>query len=135
MNIPSRVRRGKPGLGFRRRAGITLGFGSALASMSIGAWAQAEPAAGVPASAAAAAPASAAASAKAAADAPDDTPSTTPRARGRGRHDAAARHRHAARAGASPTCRPIRDAETSKRSIASNLTDYLAKNLRERRHR
>ncbi|EDT12645.1 TonB-dependent receptor plug [Paraburkholderia graminis C4D1M] len=77
MNIPSRVRRGKPGLGFRRRAGITLGFGSALASMSIGAWAQAEPAAGVPASAAAAAPASAAASAKAAADAPDDTPSTT----------------------------------------------------------
>ncbi|MFL6638794.1 MAG: TonB-dependent receptor, partial [Paraburkholderia graminis] len=73
MNIPSRVRRGKPGLGFRRRAGITLGFGSALASMSIGAWAQAEPAAGVPASAAAAAPASAAAGA----DAPDDTPSTT----------------------------------------------------------
>ncbi|MFL6705062.1 MAG: TonB-dependent receptor [Paraburkholderia graminis] len=77
MNISSRVRRGKPGLGFRRRAGITLGFGSALASMSIGAWAQAEPAAGVPASAAAAAAAAAPASAAAAADAPDDTPSTT----------------------------------------------------------
>ncbi|MDR7003732.1 TonB-dependent receptor [Paraburkholderia strydomiana] len=52
MNITSRVRRPNPVLNLRRRAGLTLGFGSALASISVGAWADGQPAAEVSASAA-----------------------------------------------------------------------------------
>jgi outer membrane receptor protein involved in Fe transport len=51
MNIPSRVRRSNTVLNLRRRAGLTLGFGSALASISVGAWADGQPAAGISASA------------------------------------------------------------------------------------
>jgi outer membrane receptor protein involved in Fe transport len=50
MNIPSRVRRSNTVLNLRRRAGLTLGFGSALASISVGAWADGQPAAGISAS-------------------------------------------------------------------------------------
>ena len=53
MNIPSRVRRSNTVLNLRRRAGLTLGFGSALASISVGAWADGQPAAGISASASA----------------------------------------------------------------------------------
>ncbi|MFM0482399.1 TonB-dependent receptor [Paraburkholderia strydomiana] len=52
MNIASRVRRPNTVLKLRRRAGLTLGFGSALASISVGAWADGQPAAEVSASAA-----------------------------------------------------------------------------------
>jgi len=52
MNIASRVRRPNTVLNLRRRAGLTLGFGSALASISVGAWADGQPAAEVSASAA-----------------------------------------------------------------------------------
>ncbi|MFM0195233.1 TonB-dependent receptor [Paraburkholderia strydomiana] len=52
MNIASRVRRPNTVLNLRRRAGLTLGFGSALASISAGAWADGQPAAEVSASAA-----------------------------------------------------------------------------------
>ncbi|OWJ61897.1 TonB-dependent receptor [Paraburkholderia caledonica] len=52
MNITSRVRRPNTVLKLRRRAGLTLGFGSALASISVGAWADGQPAAEVSASAA-----------------------------------------------------------------------------------
>jgi len=52
MNIASRVRRPNTMLNLRRRAGLTLGFGSALASISVGAWADGQPAAEVSASAA-----------------------------------------------------------------------------------
>lgn len=55
MNIPSRVRRSNTVLNLRRRAGLTLGFGSALASISVGAWADGQPAAGISASATASA--------------------------------------------------------------------------------
>ncbi|MFM0217974.1 MULTISPECIES: TonB-dependent receptor [Paraburkholderia] len=55
MNITSRVRRPNTVLKLRRRAGLTLGFGSALASISVGAWADGQPAAEVSASAAASA--------------------------------------------------------------------------------
>ncbi|MFM0436490.1 TonB-dependent receptor [Paraburkholderia strydomiana] len=47
MNIASRVRRPNTVLKLRRRAGLTLGFGSALASISVGAWADGQPPAGV----------------------------------------------------------------------------------------
>ncbi|MFM0493137.1 TonB-dependent receptor [Paraburkholderia caledonica] len=53
MNIPSRVRRSNTVLNLRRRASLTLGFGSALASISVGAWADGQPAAGISASASA----------------------------------------------------------------------------------
>jgi len=43
MNIASRVRRPNTVLKLRRRAGLTLGFGSALASISVGAWADGQP--------------------------------------------------------------------------------------------
>ncbi|CAB3683733.1 TonB-dependent receptor [Paraburkholderia rhynchosiae] len=43
MSMSSRARRASHGRRFRQRASITLGFGSALASMSVSAWAQAEP--------------------------------------------------------------------------------------------
>ncbi|MFM0472516.1 TonB-dependent receptor [Paraburkholderia strydomiana] len=52
MNIASRVRRPNTVLNLRRRAGLTLGFGSALASISVGAWADGQPAAEVSAPAA-----------------------------------------------------------------------------------
>ncbi len=52
MNIASRVRRANTVLNLRRRAGLTLGFGSALASISVGAWADAQPAVGASAAAA-----------------------------------------------------------------------------------
>ncbi|MDR6375975.1 TonB-dependent receptor [Paraburkholderia caledonica] len=52
MNIASRVRRPNTVLNLRRRAGLTLGFGSALASISVGAWADGQPPAEVSASAA-----------------------------------------------------------------------------------
>ena len=68
MTFSSRTRRAKPALSLRRRARITLGFGSALASLSAGAWAQAEPAV------AASPPAAPSAET---ADAANDTPSTT----------------------------------------------------------
>ncbi|MBT2792413.1 TonB-dependent receptor [Paraburkholderia strydomiana] len=55
MNIASRVRRPNTLLNLRRRAGLTLGFGSALASISVGAWADGQPAAEVPAAASASA--------------------------------------------------------------------------------
>ncbi|WP_027775948.1 TonB-dependent receptor [Paraburkholderia caledonica] len=55
MNIASRVRRSDTVLNLRRRAGLTLGFGSALASISVGAWADGQPAAGISASATASA--------------------------------------------------------------------------------
>ena len=53
MNIASRVRRPNTVLNLRRRAGLTLGFGSALASISVGAWADGQPAAEVSAAASA----------------------------------------------------------------------------------
>ncbi|MGN8111013.1 TonB-dependent receptor [Paraburkholderia sp. 22098] len=52
MNIASRVRRPNTVLKLRRRAGLTLGFSSALASISVGAWADGQPAAEVSAAAA-----------------------------------------------------------------------------------
>ncbi|MGY6126214.1 TonB-dependent receptor [Paraburkholderia strydomiana] len=52
MNIASRVRRPNTVLKLRRRAGLTLGFGSALASISVGAWADGQPPAEVSAPAA-----------------------------------------------------------------------------------
>lgn len=52
MNIASRVRRPNTVLNLRRRASLTLGFGSALASISVGAWADGQPPAEVSASAA-----------------------------------------------------------------------------------
>jgi len=52
MNIASRVRRPNTVLKLRRRASLTLGFGSALASISVGAWADGQPPAEVSASAA-----------------------------------------------------------------------------------
>ncbi|WOD15317.1 TonB-dependent receptor [Paraburkholderia kirstenboschensis] len=55
MNIASRVRSANTVLNLRRRAGLTLGFGSALASISVGAWADAQPAVGASASASASA--------------------------------------------------------------------------------
>jgi len=55
MNIASRVRRPNTVLKLRRRAGLTLGFGSALASISVGAWADGQPPTEVSASAAASA--------------------------------------------------------------------------------
>ncbi|CAH2899450.1 MAG: TonB-dependent receptor [uncultured Paraburkholderia sp.] len=52
MNIASRVRRPNTVLKLRRRASLTLGFGSALASISVGAWADGQPPAEVSAPAA-----------------------------------------------------------------------------------